>query len=186
MSWSSPSFKVQQFTRIRDDPCDQTVQERQSTGPGAFQLTNLVPTVHGAATTAFQQPAFPMNTGYGMAPAAIDSDSVLRNHSQQTNTPGCPARGSVQARPFATVPYMGRGTGEVDMESRLQMPAFSRLGKECGTISDASYANQFIPQIPYVAANIQNPVHLIPEVASKGWVHGGIPSRQWVRDQTSC
>jgi hypothetical protein len=33
-----------------------------------------------------------------------------------------------------------------------------------------------------VEKNIQNPVHLIPEVAAAGWVHGGIPSRQYVRD----
>lgn len=181
---AASAFQVQQFTRIRDDPCDQSVQARQSVGPGAFQLTNLVPTISSATTAAYQQPAFPMSPGYGMAPAVIDSDSVLRNNPiQATSPPGCTVRGQVQARPFATVPFMGRGKGEVNLESRLQMPALSRLGKECGTVSDSFYANQFTPQIPYVAANIQNPVHLIPEVASKGWVHGGIPSRQWVRDQ---
>ena len=33
-----------------------------------------------------------------------------------------------------------------------------------------------------ISARPENPVHLIQEVASKGWIHGGIPSRQWVRD----
>jgi hypothetical protein len=77
---------------------------------------------------------------------------------------------------------MGRGRGEATVESQLQMSQMIRTGKDCGTISDIFYENQFTPLIPFVAANVQNPVHLIEEVASKGWIHGGIPSRQWVRD----
>jgi len=177
------AFQIQQFTRIHDDPCDQTVQNKESAGPGAYQLTNSVPAPAVAAATAYQQPAVPAAAGYGWSASSIDVDSVLRNHAMQTNSPHCPVRGRVQARPFATVPYMGRGKGEAELESRLQMPMFVRQGKECGTVSDKFYENQFTPLIPYVAQNVQNPVHLIPEVASQGWVRAGIPSRQWVRDQ---
>jgi hypothetical protein len=77
---------------------------------------------------------------------------------------------------------MGRGKGEAELESRLQQSAYVRLGKDCGTISDTFYENQFTPLIPYVSKNVQNPVHLIPEVAANGWVRAGVPSRQWVRD----
>jgi hypothetical protein len=78
---------------------------------------------------------------------------------------------------------MGRGKGEAFLESKLQQATFVRQGKDCGTISDTFYENQFTPLIPYVSQNVQNPVHLIPEVASVGWVRAGVPSRQWVRDQ---
>jgi hypothetical protein len=177
------AFQIQQFTRVHDDPCDQTVQNRESAGPGAYFMTNLVPVAQQAFSVAYQQPAVPAAAGYGWSAAAIDADSVLRNHAIQTNSPHCPIRGRVQARPFVSVPYMGRGRGEAELESRLQMSEFVRQGKDCGTVSDKFYENQFTPMIPYVAANVQNPVHLIPEVAARGWVHGGIPSRQWVRDQ---
>ena len=171
------------FTRIHDDPCDQIVQDRERQGAGVYQVTNLVPPVMQVMSTAYQQPVIPpAAAGYGWSAAAVDTDSVLRNHSIQTNSPHCPIRGRVQARPFATVPYMGRGRGNAELESRLQMATFVRQGKSCGTISDTFYENQFTPLIPYVAANVQNPVHLVPEVASRGWVHGGAPSRQWVRD----
>lgn len=176
------AFQIQQFTRIHDDPCDQTVQNKESGAPGMYQMTNMVPSPAEAAATAYQQPAVPAAAGFGWSAASIDVDSMLRNHAMQTNSPHCPMRGRTQARPFATVPYMGRGRGEADLESRLIMPAFVRSGKDCGTISDTFYSNQFTPMIPYVAANIQNPVHLIPEVASAGWVRAGVPSRQWVRD----
>lgn len=178
----SGGFQIQQFTRVWDDPCDQSVQNRESAGPGSYQVTNLVPAASTAYSTAFQQPAVPAAPGYGWSATSIDVDSVLRNHAMQTNSPHNPLRARTQARPFATVPFMGRGRGDADLESRLQQSEFVRVGKECGTISDTFYENQFTPLIPYVAANVQNPKHLIPEVASAGWVRAGVPSRQWVRD----
>ena len=176
------AFQIQQFTRIHDDPCDLKVQYYESAAPGAYKLTNLTPIEKKVETVAYQQPAVPMREGYGWSAHNIDVDSVLRNHAMQTNSPHCPIRARTQARPFASVPYMGRGKGEAQLESRLQMSQFVRQGKDCGTISDKFYENQFTPMIPYVAENVQNPVHLIPEVASAGWVRGGVPSRQVVRD----
>ena len=176
------AFQIQQFTRVHDDPCDQAVQNRESAGPGAYQVTSLLPAASTATATAYAQPVVPLTPGYGWSASHIDADSVLRNHSMQTNSAHCPLRGRVQARPFMTVPFMGRGRGDADVESRLTMPEFVRMGKDCGTVSDTFYSGQFTPLIPYVAANIQNPVHLIPEVASAGWVRSGVPSRQWVRD----
>lgn len=176
------AFQINQFTRVHDDPCDQTVQNRESSAPGSYQLTNLVPAYGSTQFLATQQPAVPAAAGYGWSASAIDVDSVLRNHAIQTNSPHCPLRARVQARPFVTVPYMGRGKGEAELESKLQMSQMVRTGKECGTVTEKFFDGQFTPLIPYVAQNVQNPVHLIPEVASEGWVRAGIPSRQWVRD----
>jgi len=177
------TLQTYQFTRVRDDPANQAVQNTERQGPGSYRLTNLVPAPAMAMATAYQQSVIPPPAaGYGWSATAVDVDSVLRNHAIQTNSPHCPTRGRVQARPFATVPFMGRGKGDALLESKLQMSTMVRQGKDCGTISDTFYENQFTPLIPYVAANIQNPVHLIPEVAAKGWVRAGVPSRQWVRD----
>ena len=178
------SFQIQQFTRIHDDPCYQDVQNRDRQGTGAYQLTNLYPASQDAVALAYQQPMVPASVGgFGWSAAQINADSLLRNHSVQTNSPHCPIRSRTQARPFATVPYMGRGRGDAQMESQLQQPQWVRTDKSCGTISDAFYENQFTPMLDHVAQNVQNPVHLIPEVASVGWVRSGIPSRIWVRDQ---
>jgi hypothetical protein len=177
------AFQIQQFTRVHDDPCDQVVQNKESLGPGAYTMTNLVPAASEAYGAAYQQPAVPAAPGFGWSATSIQVDSLLRNHAIQTNSPHCPIRSRTQARPFVTVPYMGRGKGEAELESRLQQSTFVRNGRDCGTISDTFYENQFTPLIPYVAKNVQNPVHLIPEVASAGWIRAGVPSRQWVRDQ---
>jgi hypothetical protein len=176
------SFQIQQFTRVHDDPCDQAVQNKEAVGPGSYQVTNLVPASSDAYGIAYQQPAVPAAPGYGWSSSAIQVDSVLRNHSVQTNSPHFPLRSRVQARPFVSVPYMGRGKGEADVETQLQHSAFVRQGKDCSTISDTFYENQFTPLVPFLQKNVQNPEHLIPEVASNGWVRSGVPSRQWVRD----
>jgi hypothetical protein len=176
------AFQIQQFTRVKDDPCDLKVQYKESAAPGVYQVTNLVPAERQVEQMAYQQPVVPMREGYGWSARSIDVDSQLRNHAMQTNSPHCPIRARTQARPFVSVPYMGRGKGEAVLESKLQMSQYVRQGKECGTISDKFYENQFTPMIPYVAANIQNPVHLIEESAANNWVRGGIPSRQVVRD----
>ena len=131
------SFQIQQFTRVRDDPCNQEVQNTESMTPGAYRVTNLIPATQDAYEIAYQQPAMPAAPGYGWSAAAINADSVLRNHAVQTNSPHCPIRGRVQARPFATVPYMGRGKGEAFLESKLQQATFVRQGKDCGTNSDS-------------------------------------------------
>jgi len=180
-SQPTPTLQTQQFTRGYDDPCSRAARDRETMGPGAYQREFLVPDNRVATSTAFQQPAVPAAAGFGWSRQSIDVDSILRNHGMQTNSPHCPVRG--QARPFATVPFMGRGRGDADAESQLKMPDFQRQGKNCGTISDTFYENQFTPQIAFVSQSIQNPKHLIPEDASRGWVHGGIPSRQWGRDQ---
>ena len=177
------SFQTYQFTRTFDDPCNQAVKNTESSGPGAYQTTNLVPQAPYTMSAAYQSPTVPpVAAGYGWSATGIDVDSVLRNHSIQTNSPHAPIRGRVQSRPFATVPYMGRGRGEVTLETKLTHAPIMRQGRDCATVTDQFFENQFTPLIPYVAANVQNPTHLIPEVAAKGWVHGGIPSRQWVRD----
>lgn len=176
------AFQIQQFTRVRDDPCNQNFQNKETVGPGAYQVTNLYPLVDEVKKIAYEQPIVPERDGFGWSSKAIDVDSTLRNHGLQTLSPHCPIRGRTQARPYVTVPYMGRGKGESGLESRLQMSEFIRQGKECGTISDKFYENQFTPMIPHVSKNVQNPRNLIEEVAAPGWIHGGIPSRQWVRD----
>jgi hypothetical protein len=176
------SFNIQQFTRVRDDPFNHNFQNKETVSPGAYQVNNMYPSLATAERIAYEQPIVPERDGFGWSAASIDIDSSLRNHGLQTLSPHCPVRGRTQARPFVTVPYMGRGKGDTNVESRLFMPDFVRQTKDCGTISDATYENQFTPMIPHLAKNIQDSRHLIQEDAAPGWINGGIPSRQWVRD----
>jgi len=57
-----------------------------------------------------------------------------------------------------------------------------RMGKECGTVTETFFTQQYEPLIPILKANIQKPSNLITEVAASGWVRPGIPTRSYLRD----
>ena len=171
-------MEINRLSSTKDDLCGVQQYYKQSVGPGRYAVTNLVPSARevnplaaGAVTT------YPRE-GYGYNNMQIDADSVLRNQPAFKSNK-CSTRN--QSRPFLTVPYMAGGRGNPDLESLLLHAEQVRTGAECGTISEQQL-NVFDPLIPSMEANIQKPSNLIPEVAQSGWIRGGIPSRQYIRD----
>ena len=173
-------FRVNAFTREHDDACSYNNDYRESVGPGRWAGLNLIPERSVVIPQALANPTINAAEGFGFDQKEIDSDSILRNNPTLEGRSRCPLR--VQSRPFATVPFMGGGRGNQELESKLQQSEFVRTGKECGTVSEAFFATQFTPLIPHLQVNIQNPKNLGPEAAANGWIRGGIPSRQYVRD----
>jgi hypothetical protein len=173
-------FTVNQFTRTWDDSCEVAQNIRDSSGPGLYQVTNLVPNQSSAAKVEYPNPTLLGREGFGFNNANIDADSRLRNEPTQANRQKCPLH--LQSRPFTTVPYMGNGRGNPDVESSLIYSEFARIERPCGTVSETFFENNFVPLVPHLAKHIQNPANLIPEVAADSWIRSGIPSRQFVRD----
>jgi hypothetical protein len=173
-------FQINEFTRTYDDKCEVAQNIRDSSGPGKYMVTNLVPKQTAAARVEYVNPTLLGREGFGYNNQQIDSDSRLRVDVEQAGRQRCPLH--VQSRPFATVPYMGNGRGNPDVESSLIYPEWARIERPCGTVTETFFDGQFTPLVPHLAAHIQNPSNLIPEVAAAGWVRAGIPSRQFVRD----
>ena len=173
------SFEVNRLSRVRDDLCGIEQYYKQSVGPGDYMVTNLVPDAKRVNPVSVDQLLIYPREGYGLNNRSIDADSILRNQPEFKNN-RCMIRN--QARPFSTVPYMGGGRGNPDVESLLQHSEQVRQGKECGTVTEEFFDQQYTPLIETVKNNIQNPKNLIPEVAASGWVRAGIPSRQYIRD----
>jgi hypothetical protein len=171
---------INSFTRTWDDTCEVAQNIRDSAGPGAYQVTNLVPTQESAARVEYPNPTLLGREGFGYNNREIDNDSRLRNDATQAGRQRCPLH--VQSRPFATVPFMGNGRGNPDVESSLIYAEFARVERPCGTVTETFFDGQFTPLVPHLARHIQNPKNLVPEVASAGWLRGGLPSRQFVRD----
>jgi hypothetical protein len=181
MSATPPTeFKVNAFTRENDDVCSYNHEYRESVGPGRYAVTNLIPERSTVVPQALSNPTVIAAEGFGFDQKEIDTDSVMRNNPTLEGRSRCPLR--VQSRPFATVPFMAGGRGNQELESKLQQSEFVRTGKECGTVSEVFLSGQFTPLIPHLQNNVQNPKNLVPEVAASGWLRGGIPSRQYVKD----
>lgn len=172
------------LTRLADDSCTITSRDIRSVGPGRYAVTEKRPATSAAAATALANPTVTYGASYGNAASAvIDDESILRNHTIQTHDlKQSHARSRPQPRPFATVPFMGGGRGNPDVESGLIHPEGVRCGAECGgSVAEAAWP-VFTPLIPKLAANIQNPKNLVQEAAAPGWIRSGLPSRQYARD----
>ena len=172
-------FQVNRSTHTKDDNCGIQQYYTQSLTAGKYYTTNLVPNAREVNPLAIDNLVVYPREGYGFNNKAIDADSVLRNQPEFNNH-RCNVR--PQARPFLTVPFMGGGRGNPDVESILLHSEQVRQGKEAGTVTEQQFDGVFVPLIPSVKNNIQNPKNLIPEVANAGCVRGGLPSRSYIRD----
>ena len=80
---------------------------------------------------------------------------------------------------------MGRGSGDSFLEAQLRPGEATLEKKQCNTLSGINIPNvdpNHMPMIDHLRNNVQNPVHIIHHDALEGWVRGGAPSRQIVRD----
>ena len=111
---------------------------------------------------ATSQPGVMYSGGYnvGAGGCNINESSKLQIGTIQTH-PRC--RIDLFHRPFATVPYLGRGSVNPVMEK--------------------SYIKYHqTPLLPSVQEKINNPANQIENIASDGWIRGGVPSRELTRD----
>ena len=172
-------MEINRLTNVRDDLCAVQQYYKQSVGPGSYATTYLVPDARQVNPLAVESFMMYPREGYGLNNHNINADSILRNQ------PGflskrCSTR--QQARPFLGEPYMGGGRGNAQVETLLQHSEMSRMGKACDTVTETFFEQQYTPLVPTLAQSIQNPKNLVPEVAAKGWIRGGLPSREYIRN----
>lgn len=172
-------MEINRLTHTKDDLCGIQTYFKQSVGPGQYATLNLVPDAKKVNPLAVESQLLYPREGFGVNNQRIDDDSMLRNEPAFKSN-RCNIR--AQARPFLSVPFMGGGRGNPDVESLLLHAEQVRMGKECGTVTETTFQNQYTPMIPVLKANVQKPANLIPEVAADGWIRGGIPSRAYIRD----
>lgn len=176
---------VYNLTRVRDDRCYNTARTFQS-----FSICDYNTTAYkdcscdgqNVQAVAVNEPAVQFRDGYGWTGVNgcnIDVDSSLRNAHNLTNMRYIQ---QLFTPPYATVPYMGRGPlSDAGLEIILQAGEDTSQKRQCNTLSGV-YIDRFVPLVPCLEQNVQNPVHLVEEVASKDWIRGGIPSRDIVRN----
>jgi hypothetical protein len=131
---------------------------------------------------ATSQPGIMYNGGYnsGAGGCNIDSSSKLLIGSIQTH-PRCHI--DLFQRPFATVPYLGRGSVNPVIEAQIQQGEQIVNKRSINQLSEKSYIKyHHTPLIPEVKQIINNPANQIENIASEGWIRGGVPSRELTRD----
>lgn len=184
-SASTHNYTFYNLTGINDDVVGLSEVDLQNQQFGSYTTQNFFEKHCGMKqpiSFATQQPNVFYNGGPGVVGANgcnVESDSDLRIGTIQTN-PKC--RISLQERPFKTVPFLGRGKSNALKESKLQQGTYFPDKKSCRQITEKSFRTTDVDLVPTLKATIQNPNNLVEGVANKGWIRGGLPSRDMSRD----
>jgi hypothetical protein len=176
-------YKFYQTSRLGDDQCDQSQRTVQNSHFSTYMLDNYWPACPMTSAIDFATSQLNVNfTGshqVGISGCNIDENSDLS--IREMTRPKC--RISLLQRPFATVPFLGRGKSNAVLESQMQQGDLANNKKSINLVSEQSfipYTNT--PMIPSLEATIANPANLIEGVAAEGWIRGGLPSRELIRD----
>ena len=182
---STFNYTFYNLTGINDDVVGLSEGDVQNQHFGSYTTKNFFESNCGMKKPinfATQQPNVFYNGGpgtVGVNGCNVESDSDLRIGTIQTN-PKC--RISLQERPFKTVPFLGRGKSDSLQESRLQQGTYFADKKSCRQVTEKSFRTTDVDLVPTLKATIQNPNNLVEGVANKGWIRGGLPSRDMSRD----
>jgi len=179
------SYTFDNMTRIGLDDCCKSQTDMQNVSSCNYMTQNFFSadcSMKNPIALATTQPGIMYNGGYnsGAGGCNIDNSSKLLIGSIQTH-PRCHI--DLFQRPFATIPYLGRGSVNPIMESQIQQGEQIVNKKSTSNLSEKSYIKYHqTPLLPAVQQKINNPANQIENVASDGWVRGGVPSRELTRD----
>jgi hypothetical protein len=180
------SYTFNNMGRIGLDQCCQSQEDIQNVAACNYTTQNYFAsdcTMRRPIDLATSQPGIMYNGGYnvGAGGCNIMESSKLQIGTIQTH-PRCHI--DLFQRPFATVPYLGRGSVNPVTESQIQQGE-QIVNKRCvNSLSEKSYIKYHqTPLLPAIQDTISNPANQIESVASNGWIRGGVPSRELTRDK---
>ena len=122
-----------------------------------------------------------MKGGFQVSPNGgnIDESGELMN-SKLTNLN---FKINLQERTFKTVPYLGRGNVDVGMENDLRKGDTFREKKSAVKINEECQVNVDSYPMQKKLKKGLNSKHMVEESAAKGWVRGGLPSREIYKNE---
>jgi len=181
------NYAFDNMSRIGNDQCFQTQESLQDQLAATYMLQNYFLSdcnLAKAKALATSQPAVNYTGGMGMGAGGcnVQESSNLLIGSIQTHPK---SRIDLFHRPFATVPFLGRGSVDPVLESQIQQGDGPQTAKKTiAQLGEKSYlCYHTTPLLPQISQTVQNPNNLVEGVAVNGWIRGGVPSRELTRDK---
>lgn len=176
---SSGDYRFHNSDRLGNDFTDTTQRTLQNTKRLDMTLTdfhneNMQNSHINFATKYPGMMVTGIGHGFGLNGDNVESEnSLLWNESQRPLE-----KLHLQSRPFITVPYLGRGSCDPFIESKLLQGETVRGKKSVSTIME----NNFMPLNDFPLDDdkkerMQNSNYTIEEIALGGWTRGGKTSR---------
>jgi len=176
----STNFIVNQQTNIKNDNCFNTFQDQNNNRMFQYNfLPNIIDNKNNSRQTyidSTKNPGILQDTNYDINGNNIQYNTMLRNGQAENIM----SKRELETRIFPGAPMMYNGQSILknpDLSSKLLYGEDTRVSKSENVASSYS-ANNFIPLVPSIAENIQNPEHIIPTY----WVRGGMSSRSVIRN----
>jgi len=179
------SYTFDNMSRIGNDECAISQTDIQNVLSCNYMTQNFFATdcsMKNPIELATSQPGVMYNGGYntGAGGCNIDESSKLLIGSIQTHPK---SQIDLFHRPFATVPFLGRGSVNPVMESQIQQGEQITNKRSINTLSENSYIKYHqTPLLPAIKDKFNNSATKIENDASQGWIRGGVPSRELTRD----
>ena len=180
------NYTFDNMSRIGLDQCCTSQNDLQNVGQANYILQNYFASdcsMKKPIDLATTQTGINYNGSFnvGIGGCNIDQSSQLQIGSIQTH-PKCHI--DLFQRPFATVPFLGRGSVNPVIESQMQQGENGVNKKSINNLSEKSYIKyQQTPLLSSIKEQMMNPSNNIENVASNGWIRGGVPSRELTRDK---
>jgi hypothetical protein len=179
------SYTFDNMSRIGLDDCNKSQTDIQNVSYCNYMTQNFFASdcsMKKPIDLATTQPGIMYNGGYnvGAGGCNIGDSSKLQIGTIQTHPK---SRIDLFQRPFATVPFLGRGSVNPIVEAQIQQGEQLINKRSVNNLSEKSYAKYSqTPLLPAIKERLTNPVNSVEGVASEGWVRGGVPSRELTRD----
>lgn len=180
---SSGNFTLNNMGRIGADKSDNSQRNLSNTKYGNYNLANFNNSIMSDSHVKFATNNHMVNfksTLGGLPGNVVDVDSLLSIKSEKNRSF---EKLQLHQRPFATVPYLGKGPSNPDLESQLFHGETVTERKSASTIMDKTYINyDEYPLMQDIKDRIKNPSNAIEELALEGWTRGGLPTREMAND----
>jgi len=179
------SYTFDNISRIGNDSCCISQTDIQNVNSCNYMTQNYFASdcsMKNPIALATTQPGIMYNGGYnsGSGGCNIDDSSKLQIGTIQTHPK---SRIDLFQRPFATVPYLGRGSVNPVIESQIQQGELIVNKRSVNNLSEKSYIKYHqTPLLPAVQQKMNDTTNKIESDASEGWIRGGVPSRELTRD----
>lgn len=179
------SYNFNNLGSIGYDTTDQSQKNVYNTRFANYTLSNYFSDTVSDDHVKFatEQPIVMFNStflGKGLNGSAVDVDSNLWINDEQNQRPM--EKLVLVPRPFLTVPYLGRGSCDPNLESQLQQGELVSDKKSVSTIMEKPFTDYSMLILDeHMNERVNNPDYTVEE--SAGWTRGGSATREMSSDE---
>ena len=177
-------YTFDSMSRIGNDSPAFDQRNIQNVNEANYNLENFYPScpMTKAMDFALAQPNVFYKGSHegGIKGCTIEDNNELKY--THISRPACKL--TLTTRPYLTVPYLGKGLGDCDMEFQLRTGQCDLNKKTVNNTMEQCFSGyQNYPLIDSVKESVTNSAYVIEDDALKGWQRGGMSAREFARSQ---